>query len=73
MQLHPTARERCDYDISPRDNRFLAPGEVDPEKNARWILERVLQRGRWEDWLLNGWTWEGGRNRFSILMNTIIG
>lgn len=25
---------------------------VDPEKHARWLLERVLQRGRWEDWLV---------------------
>ncbi len=25
---------------------------VDPDKNARWLLERVIQRGRWEDWLL---------------------
>ena len=24
---------------------------VDPENHARWLLERVLQRGRWEDWL----------------------
>jgi hypothetical protein len=25
---------------------------VDLEKNARWLLGRVLERGRWEDWLL---------------------
>jgi len=25
---------------------------VDPEKNARLLLERVVQRGKWEDWLL---------------------
>lgn len=25
---------------------------VDPVKNQRWLLERVLLRGRWEDWLL---------------------
>ncbi len=26
--------------------------EVDTKKNARWLVERVLQRGTWEDWLL---------------------
>jgi hypothetical protein len=25
---------------------------VDPDKHGRWLLERVLMRGRWEDWLL---------------------
>ena len=25
---------------------------VDPVKNQRWLVERVLVRGRWEDWLL---------------------
>ncbi len=25
---------------------------VDPDKNARWLIERVLERGRWEDWVL---------------------
>lgn len=25
---------------------------IDPFKNQRWLLERVLVRGRWEDWLL---------------------
>jgi hypothetical protein len=25
---------------------------VDPDRHARWVLERVLQRGRWEDWLI---------------------
>ena len=25
---------------------------VDTKKNARWLVERVLQRGTWEDWLL---------------------
>lgn len=24
--------------------------EVDPEKHKRWLIERVVQRGRWEDW-----------------------
>jgi squalene cyclase len=24
---------------------------VDPDKQARWLVERVLERGRWEDWL----------------------
>lgn len=26
--------------------------EVDPERHERWLMERVLRRGRWEDWLL---------------------
>jgi len=26
--------------------------KVDPEKHEKWLIERVLQRGRWEDWLL---------------------
>jgi hypothetical protein len=25
---------------------------VDPDRHARWLVERVLQRGRWEDWLI---------------------
>ena len=26
--------------------------EVDPDLHERWLIERVLQRGRWEDWIL---------------------
>ena len=26
--------------------------EIDPDKHEKWLVERVLQRGRWEDWLL---------------------
>ena len=26
--------------------------EVDPVLHERWLVERVVQRGRWEDWLL---------------------
>jgi len=26
--------------------------EVDPDHHERWLVERVLLRGRWEDWLL---------------------
>lgn len=26
--------------------------KVDAEKNARWLIERVLQRGTWENWLI---------------------
>jgi len=25
---------------------------IDPDRNARWLIERVLERGQWEDWLL---------------------
>jgi hypothetical protein len=24
--------------------------EIDPKKHNRWLIERVVQRGRWEDW-----------------------
>ena len=26
--------------------------QVNPEIHSRWLIERVLQRGFWEDWLL---------------------
>ena len=26
--------------------------KVDPDQHERWLVERVLLRGRWEDWLL---------------------
>ena len=26
--------------------------EVDPDLHERWLIERVMQRGRWEDWIL---------------------
>lgn len=25
---------------------------VDPGTHARWLIERVLEKGQWEDWLL---------------------
>jgi hypothetical protein len=28
------------------------PEMVDSDKNARWLIERVVQRGSWEDWLI---------------------
>lgn len=28
------------------------PGTIDIRKNAQWLLERVVQRGTWEDWLI---------------------
>lgn len=30
----------------------VAQCEVDPVRHQRWLLERVLERGKWEDWLL---------------------
>jgi hypothetical protein len=30
----------------------VAVESVDPVKNLRWLVERVVVRGRWEDWLL---------------------
>ena len=38
--------------LSPELFWDVDPSTVDPERNARWLLERVVQRGRWEDWLL---------------------
>lgn len=32
------------WDVSQKD--------VDPDRHERWLIERVLQRGSWEDWLL---------------------
>ena len=26
--------------------------KIDPKRHERWLIERVLLRGRWEDWLL---------------------
>ncbi len=26
--------------------------QINMKDHSRWIIERVLQRGRWEDWLL---------------------
>lgn len=25
---------------------------VNPRKNLRWLVERIVLRGRWEDWIL---------------------
>lgn len=25
---------------------------IDPVKHARWLIERVLEKGQWEDWIL---------------------
>ena len=30
----------------------VARESVDPERHERWLIERVLHRGSWEDWLL---------------------
>jgi hypothetical protein len=27
------------------------PSGINADTHARWLLERVLERGRWEDWL----------------------
>ncbi|HHU36672.1 MAG TPA: hypothetical protein GXZ47_05520 [Treponema sp.] len=26
--------------------------KIDPTTHARWLLEKVLEKGRWNDWLL---------------------
>lgn len=38
--------------LSPELFWDVRPGAVDPEKNARWLIERILERGQWEDWIL---------------------
>lgn len=25
---------------------------IDPVKHERWLIERVLEKGQWEDWIL---------------------
>lgn len=30
----------------------VARDSIDPEKHRRWILERVLERGTYKDWLI---------------------
>jgi hypothetical protein len=30
----------------------VAPESFHWEQHRRWLLQRVLERGRWEDWLL---------------------
>jgi hypothetical protein len=44
--------ERWVEKLSPELFWDVDRSTVDPKKNARWLLERVLQRGRWEDWML---------------------
>lgn len=36
--------------LSPQLFWDINPRTVDVEKNASWLLARVLQRGTWEDW-----------------------
>ena len=38
--------------LSPQLFWDVDPGTVDLQKNARWLVERVMQRGSWEDWLI---------------------
>ena len=38
--------------LSPSLFWDVSQEKVDPERHGRWLLERVLMRGRWEDWLL---------------------
>ena len=38
--------------MSPQLFWDVDPETVDTKKNARWLIERVVQRGTWEDWLL---------------------
>ncbi len=38
--------------LSPELFLDVSVDSVDIRKNLRWLVERVLTRGRWEDWLL---------------------
>jgi len=38
--------------LSPSLFWDVSQEKVDPDRHGRWLLERVLMRGRWEDWLL---------------------
>jgi hypothetical protein len=38
--------------MSPQLFWDVDPETIDVKKNARWLIERVVQRGTWEDWLL---------------------
>lgn len=44
--------EECIRRLSPQLFWDVDPEKVDTKKNARWLIERVIQRGTWEDWLL---------------------
>ncbi len=44
--------EECIHLLSPQLFWDVDPETVDTKKNARWLIERVMQRGSWEDWLL---------------------
>lgn len=37
--------------LSPELFWDVAQHEVDPIRHRKWLLERVLERGKWEDWL----------------------
>jgi hypothetical protein len=38
--------------LSPTLFWDVDPEMVDVARNDRWLVERVLQRGTWEDWLV---------------------
>jgi len=44
--------EECIRRLSPQLFWDVDPEAVDARKHARWLIERVVQRGTWEDWLL---------------------
>ncbi|MFH2115121.1 MAG: hypothetical protein ABIJ86_11505 [Spirochaetota bacterium] len=43
---------------------------VDVRKNERWLVERVLQRGTWEDWLVIREVY--GKSRLRQLMPALL-
>jgi len=38
--------------LSPILFLFLDRKTIDPVKHRRWLIERVLEKGQWEDWIL---------------------
>jgi hypothetical protein len=44
----------CDWieQLSPEFFWDVDRTQVQTDIHMRWLLERVLQRGRWEDWIL---------------------
>jgi hypothetical protein len=45
--MHPLVQQ-----LSPLLFWDVDPHGVDPQKHRRWLLARVLEYGRWEDWCI---------------------
>jgi hypothetical protein len=38
--------------LSPQLFWDVDRNQIDPEKHVKWLLERILERGKWEDWVV---------------------